>query len=349
MNKKYRIILFFILFLRSNFILSSISSDDEFGDIPDATEIHIPQSSINSLQHIACHAKPAWQAFTRTTVSAANTTAKVIAGAYSGAIAAVSEKPLEECLRCRQRQTAKISLQVKSNFYDNSDSDEEVDRYDYTTISPNRPCDAITKELEDKAKISALEKADLFQKINDYIKQTYTQDAHRLSNESIQRRINALIITSQQQSNITVGQDVSISKQTAQFYVQKQFGVLDRQLNASSQIEETAQITRDSNIKLAESRRAHAIEQIEKTFTKRKIKEEKKYDAILTKEYYIGQLIAQNTQHLYQRAEQEIPDITQLHHFQNIEEFQRLLINLRPKITTVQSEISLTSKSSKKK
>ena len=333
--------------------LSSYSSDDEYDvsatyDVPDATAINLSNSSTNSLQQLANRTIPAFKAFASTTAFAAGKTAQVIVGAYSGAVAAVSEKPLPECSACRQRQAVSASKKVRSHSAD-SESDDEIDRYDYTNVSHSRPVDIITQELENKAKIKSLEKADLFQRINDCIKQTYTQDAHRLSEEIIQQRINRLIVTSQEESDLSSGQDVSISKQTALFYVQKQLNVLDRQLRSSSQTEETAQITRDGNIKLAESQRAHEIEKIEKQFLKRKTKEEKKYNKTLAQEFHLGSLLASNARHLLKRSEKEVPLIAQADHYQTADNFQKLLTSLRPQIEIAASEVSSGAKGSKKK
>ena len=341
--------LFLMLVLTSNMIKSSDSSDDEFGDIPDSTVVDTHRLQTNSWKEFADRTVPAFKAVAQATTHAAATTGKVLAGAYSGAVAAVSEKPLQECAACRQRQAAQASYKTQSSFHAHIDSDDDIDSSDYTNVSPNRPFDTITKELEDKAKISSLEKADLFQKINDYIKQTYSQDTHRLSEEQIQQRVNLLILTSQEQSNMAVGHDVSISKQTALFYVEKQLEILDRQLKKSSEIEEAAEIIRNSNIQLAASKRAHAIEQIEERFARKKTKEEKIYNKTLAQEFHIGSLLASNTRHLFERAEKELPSKAEPNHYQNAQSFQNLLTSLRPKIAVSASADSSVTKASKKK
>lgn len=317
---------FYAYFLVLIFSCTSHASDSdyEFGNLAD-----IPSTTHQPLQHSSLKTVmlPALHAFLQKTQKSAVFTGHVIAGACSGAMNVIhpTSEPKQACFACEQRKITELKeSRKKAPDFGLIDPACEFD-----VIGTQETKDLIIKEMQNKTFIEQLDQAELIENINKYIRQTYKEDACHLDELRIQERIEMLINTAKEQSTLRRS-EVAISKQIAQLYIATQLKILERQLDTSSSIEQRAEMTKKANIDMAFVEKNRAIEVAEKEFESIRLRQEKIYEQIINREFITGLLIAKNTAHLHERAEQANPDVAATHHYKSTKTYKKLLEQRRP-------------------
>ncbi len=299
-------------------------SDDEFGNLADMPATTHQSSQNSSLKTVVL---PALHAFLQKTQKSAVFTGHVIAGACSGAMNVIhpTSEQKQICFACEQRKMTELKeSRKKAPGFGLSDPVCEFD-----LIGTQDTKDPIIKEMQNKTFIEQLDQAELIENINKYIRQTYKEDAFHLDELRIQERIEKLINTAKEQS-LFRRSEVAISKQIAQLYVATQLLILEKQLDSSSTIEQRAEMTKKASIDMALVEKNRAIEAAEKEFDFIRQRQEKIYEQIISREFTTASLIAKNTGHLYERAEQAIPDAAATHHYKSTKTYKKLLEQRRP-------------------
>lgn len=299
-------------------------SEDDFGNLPDSSSVSQTTLQQSNLKTVVL---PALHAFLQKTQKSAVFTSHVIAGACSGAMNVIhpTSEQKQICFACEQRKILeRKESRKKAPDYGLVDPMSEFD-----VIGTQETKDPIIKEMQNKTFIDQLDSAELIENINKYIRQTYKEDACHLDELRIQERIEMLINTAKEQSTLRRS-EVAISKQIAQLYITTQLKILERQLDISSSVEQRAEMTKKANIDMALVEKNRAIEVAEKEFEAIRLRQEKIYEQIINREFITGLLIAKNTAHLHERAEQTNPDAAAAHHYESTKAYKKLLEQRRP-------------------